>query len=483
MLYCNLGTQPFCHSQNLQVPVTTSIKTDSAITTLQQLPNKYIQKVNSKIDRYSNRLTAKTEKTLIKLSRWENKIQALLQKANPAAAERLFGKGQPTFNSMLKKVQEGGKLVQDNRAHYNEYRDQLSTGIKYLASQKDRLDSNMVTKAVRTTGKLDQLEAEVADAEAVTQFIKTRKKQLVDISLQYIGKNKYLSRINKESYYYAETLKNYKAIFSDPSKAEKAAREILDKVPAFKQFMQKNSMLASLFGRPSGYGSAQSVEGLQTRASVNALILSQLAAGGPNARNAFTQSMQQAQTELGKLKDNVLKAGGGNSSDLNMPGFKPNNQKTKIFLQRVVFGTNFQFAKNTGNKPGFADIGLSAGYKIDDRSIAGLGISYKMGIGRIDRISISHQGVGLRSFVDWKLKKQFFISGGYELNYNTAFSKLNQLQNKTNWQRSGLIGLSKKVNIKSKLAKATRISLLYDMLYKTHLPQSQPVLYRIGYDF
>ncbi|WP_186774369.1 hypothetical protein [Chitinophaga pinensis] len=34
-----------------------------------------------------------------------------------------------------------------------------------------------------------------------------------------------------------------------------------------------------------------------------------------------------------------------------------------------------------------------------------------------NNIVISHQGVGLRSFVDWKLKGTFFVNGGFEQNY------------------------------------------------------------------
>jgi RHS repeat-associated protein len=112
-------------------------------------------------------------------------------------------------------------------------------------------------------------------------FIKQRKKQLIEQSIQYIGKSKYLQKINKEAWYYVETIKNYKEIFSDKQKAEQTAITLLNKIPAFNKFMQENSMLAQLFGSPTAIGNTASLAGLQTRASVNALIQNQIAAAGP----------------------------------------------------------------------------------------------------------------------------------------------------------------------------------------------------------
>jgi hypothetical protein len=106
-----------------------------------------------------------------------------------------------------------------------------------------------------------------------------------------------------------------------------------------------------------------------------------------------------------------------------------------------------------------------------------------MGFGSIERISISHQGIGIRSFIDWKLKKQFFVTGGFEMNYNAQFKNITQLKDQSVWQQAGLIGITKKINIKTKFIKGTSIQLLYDMFYRQHNPVSQPVLFRTGYSF
>ena len=455
---------------------------DSTVHALQQLPAKYITKVDSKIDKYSSRITSKTEKTLAKLSRWENKIHSLLLKVNPDAAAKLFGNDQTTFSNVLQKIKEGKAVVENYRAQYDSYRDKLTTDLKYLEQQKDNVKNNLVKPINEANKKIAALEDEVKKNDEIEQFIKQRKKQLLDEAVKYIGNSKYLAKINKEAYYYVETMRNYKEIFSDQKKAEETAFKILNNIPAFQKFMEQNSQLASLFGIPSRFNDPQSLVGLQTRASVQDLIQNRIAAGGPNAQALISQNLQAAHAQLDQLKDKVLKAG-ASSSDAELPNFKPNVQKSKTFLQRLEYGSNFQFTKANSLLPTTADIGLNAGYKLNNKSIIGIGASYKMGLGSIQHISITHQGIGLRSYLDWKIKKQFYATGGFEMNHNAQFKNISELKSYSDWQQSGLIGLSKKINVKTKWFRGTQLQLLYDMLYRSHIPVSPPVLFRIGYSF
>jgi hypothetical protein len=165
-------------------------------------------------------------------------------------------------------------------------------------------------------------------------------------------------------------------------------------------------------------------------------------------------------------------------------GFKPNDQKTKSFLQRLEYGTNIQTQKATSFFPVTSDIGLSVGYKLNDKSIIGIGGSYKMGMGRgWNHVRFSNEGIGLRSFIDWRIKGSFWISGGYEQNYRTAFSDFDQLKDFSAWQQSGLIGLSKVVSLKTKFFKKTKLQLLWDFLSSQQIPKAQPIVFRIGYNF
>ncbi|MDB5223397.1 MAG: hypothetical protein JWN83_2064, partial [Chitinophagaceae bacterium] len=132
--------------------------------------------------------------------------------------------------------------------------------------------------------------------------------------------------------------------------------------------------------------------------------------------------------------------------------------------------------------PATTDIGLSVGYKLNDKSTLGIGASYKVGLGKgWNNIRISSEGIGLRSFVDYKIKNSFFLSGGYEQNYKSAFNSVEQLKNYNAWQTSGLIGVSKKYKISKKFK--GNMQLLWDFLSYNQIPRTQPIVYRLGYNF
>jgi hypothetical protein len=445
------------------------------------LPSKYIKQIDNKVEKYYSRLTSKTEKALEKLSKWENKIHTLLLKVNPDAAKRLFNSNQITFSKLLEQYRQGKVNVQNYSKQYDEYRDKLASTMAYISEKKGVIEDRYIKPATDAKEKIKQLNEQVENTEAIQQIIKERKRLLIEQCVQYIGKSKYLKKINAESYYYIETLWNYKEMFSDSKKAEETTLTILNKIPAFQEFVRRTSVLSSLFAVPGG-GNTQSLAGLQTRASVQNLI-TQNFGSGPNAMAALRDNVQNAQAQLNQLKDKVFK-GGGNSSSDELPDFKPNNQKTKTFLQRLELGSNLQHQRGSSFLPTTSDIGLSVGYKLNDRSVAGVGLSGKVGWGRnIQNLRITGEGASMRTFFNWKLKSKgsFWLSGGAELNYQSRFYGTAILNNFNNWQQSALIGVMKKYSV-GKKAKGS-MSILYDALYNMQAPARQPVVFRVGYSF
>jgi hypothetical protein len=189
--------------------------------------------------------------------------------------------------------------------------------------------------------------------------------------------------------------------------------------------------------------------------------------------------MQAAQTQLSQLKDKLSNLGiNGGSSDMTMPDFKPNSQHTKSFLQRIEYGLNVQSQKGSWGIPVTSDIALTAGYKLNDKSTIGIGAAYRIGWGTIKHIHISHEGAGLRSYVDIKAKGSIWISGGYELNYMHSFQKLTDLYDIQVWQRSGLIGVTKKYKVGKK---ENNMQLLWDFLSYSQVPRSPAIKFRVGF--
>jgi len=88
--------------------------------------------------------------------------------------------------------------------------------------------------------------------------------------------------------------------------------------------------------------------------------------------------------------------------------------------------------------------------------------------------------MGLRSFVDVKLKGSFWMSGGYEQNYQQAFGKIDILKDISHWQQSGLIGITKKYKIGKK---TSNMQLLWDFLSYQQIPKTPAIKFRVGYTF
>jgi hypothetical protein len=429
------------------------------------------------IDRFTKSIRSNSEhlqeKMLRKSLKALDRFARISRKLDSNAAKDLQAKVFALKNSIKHPV------ISRKVTQYIPRLDSLKMGLSFLdqngASQK-------VKEALSSTALLQK---RFEQAEEIREFLKEKREEL-KAQLEKLGLGRQLKKINKEVYYYSARIKEYKEIFKDPKKIEKKALELLSKTKLFQDFFKKNSILASLFrmpGDPTDPTYLASLQGLQTRAQVNALVQQQVMAGGPNGMQQFTANLQSARGQLNELQNRILKAGGG-SSDAEMPeGFKPNSQKTKSFLKRLEYGTNIQSQKSSYLFPTTSDIGLSLGYKLNDKSTVGVGASYKIGWGRgWDHLNISSEGVGLRSYIDWKIKGALWISGGFEMNYRSGFTNLSQLQHYDSWQRSGLLGISKVLPIKTKLFKKTKLMLLWDFLSYEQVPRGQPIIFRIGYN-
>ncbi len=138
--------------------------------------------------------------------------------------------------------------------------------------------------------------------------------------------------INKETYYYTQQVQEYKALLNDPDKMQRKLLALLNKLPAFQDFMKEHSELARLFGLPGSYGNAANLTGLQTRTQVQELLQNQLAAGGPNAMQVVQQQIQAAQAQLYTMKEKISRLGIG-GAELDIPGFKRNSQRSKTFFK------------------------------------------------------------------------------------------------------------------------------------------------------
>lgn len=442
-------------------------------------PEKWAAAVEKKSEKLAEKIIAKSQKTLTKLQRQEEKIyKRMLRTKDSMQAKAALADIQGKYQTLQDRIKNPG--IASGAKPYIPKLDSLGTALKFL-------DQNGMARKVKgALAKTESLQDKFQQAEEVKKFIRERRQQLKD-QLEKLGMTKHLKKINKEVYYYSAQINEYKEVLKDSKKAERKALELLGRTKLFKDFMRKNSMLASLFrmpGDPNDPATQANLSGLQTRAQVNGLIQQQLSAGGQGAQQQFRENMQAAQSQIQQLKSKLSQYGGGSSDDIMPEGFKPSGQKTKSFWRQLEYGTNVQTQKSNGLWPVTSDLGLSVGYKLSDKSIVGIGASYKLGWGHNFRnMKITQEGAGLRSFIDWKIKGSFWVSGGYEANYRTVFNSVDQLKDMNVWSQSGLVGMSKVISVRSKFFKKTKLQLLWDFLSYQQIPKTQPVVFRVGYNF
>jgi hypothetical protein len=459
------------------------------------LPTKLIGSLNGQYERLSKRINKQTSHYLKKLEKKETQLKTALAQKDSLKAAQVFGNVKDKYAKLQQQLQnKAGKLQGLNS--YIPGLDSINTASKYLSQLKNinPVQLTQLTVLNQTTGNLQQ---QLQSAINIQQIFKDRQQQLEQTLSQY-NITKQLQSFNKQAYYYQQQITEYKNLLHDETKLQQKALGLVRELPAFKDFMSRNGQLAQLFRLPDNYGTPQALAGLQTRAGIDQLIQQRLGVGGGTgantgntgtgtANNMLQQQIQQAQGQLSQLKDKLNGLGSNTNQDIQMPqGFKPNSQKTKSFLQRIEYGINIQSQKN-GLLPTTSDIAGTIGYKLNDKSIIGIGAGYKLGWGNsINNIILSNEGIGLRSFIDIKLPsfggagEGFWITGGYEQNYMKGFDKIPQLNDYSKWQQSGLIGVSKKYSIGKKKG---NLQLLYDLLHKQHIPTTQPILFRIGYTF
>lgn len=347
--------------------------------------------------------------------------------------------------------------------------DSVQTSLNFLGTG-NILDQGLSKSISEASGNLKQYTNSIQAAMQIQQQLKERKRLLMQ-QFQQFGLVKELKRLNKEFFYYQQQFNEIKALLSDGSKLERKLLGIIRDSDAFKNFFNANSQFSALF--PAGSGGSGIANGttdnLQTIAEVQARLLR----SGMDNR-AVNNALTNAQTEPLTSVPSVRLPGMNGGEALAMPDFIPNQQKTKSLLQRIELGWNLQTRRATNLLPSLADLGLSIGYKLNDNSVIGTGIAYKLGMGNGWKdIRFSHQGVGLRTYIDIRIKGSFWISGGYEKNYMQAFSRFSQIND---WQKTALLGITKKLKLNKQ--KETKIQLLYDFLNRTN--GQQPLQFRYG---
>lgn len=439
----------------------------------------FLRAIKEKSNKIQQEISGKTEQLIRKLQKQEFKIYRKLRRKDSIAANIFWEQSKLKYAEMTAKL-SANPLGSKRLNEYLPAFDTMKSTLSFFDSTYFQ-DTTLQVELDEAREAVNILEGRMQMSNEIRSAVRERKMELTKQLSRY-GIGRELKQVSKSVYYYQEQLKEYKAIMNDRKRIEQKAIAILRENKRFNEFMAKNSVLAQLFKVPDGYGSDASLATLQTVNSVQSLIQQRFSGVGINPQQQIQEQVRLSEARLGQLKAKLKKTGNVGHSNVDMPdGFKPNTQKVKSFLKRLEYGLDFQTQKVNSYFPVTTDFAVSLGYKLNDKSVVGVGVSYKLGWGSgINDIRITNEGAGLRSFMDLKFKGSIWITGGYEQNYYQRFSSLSQISHLNAWKQSCLMGFTKKMN--SKNQKVAKVQLLYDFLHKANV-NTQPFLFRIGYAF
>lgn len=462
----------------LMVNLSFANKSDSILHgTLQNRAEKLCQHAHKQHSKFISSF----DKRIRAFNKVVDKVQSKLVYINPDAAQSLkveIGNISEKLNEAIQSVKSADTELSNTRQMLIGYRskaDSFKTAFKFLASQLPETNKGTQTQLKRV-GEYYAADDLLQLSEQLKEGYQLLYSYLVKFGLT-IGNQYFSKEFSKISQLRAEI----ESLTSDPDKAMKRLLQLAYQQPTFAKFFEKNSQIASMFGINGTNTNAASngsipITGLQGRTQISQ-TLAQYGLSTPTIPQNGV--MPDLSSPFEALKQKILQVGISGSQDLFTTTDKASHPR-KAFFRHFELGINFQTNRSRNGFPARADMGISIGYKLNQQTVIGIGGAYKLGIGEsIQKINLSNEGIELRSFADVKVKKSFWATAGYELHHYKAFRSIADISKYNLWQRSVLIGISKKIQLGSK--KSAKMQILWEPLSFPANTISSPIKFRIGY--
>jgi len=442
---------------------------------LSRIPKKYLNQIENKSAQVQNFVDRRTSKALRHMSKLENQIQQKMEKADPQRAAELFGPASSRISNLKEKLIASSRQTGIGSGYVDNYTDSLESSLKFLqgagiANLVKGKNIDAVKNGVAAIKDKMQL------SENLKADLAARKQQLLQACSGLNGYKKLLGKYSKQVGYYRQQVDDFKEMLHDRSKAERKAMTLLRESGPYKDFLKKYPILGSLFNINMNEDPAQALLNLQSRAQVEQQI-QQGIGSDPAAQQMVSQQMDQSASIIDQAK-NSLPGGSGNVGDI--PDQNLNPMKTKPYLKRLQYGADIQSQRSNELLPTMTDVSFQLGYKLNERLVAGAGAVYKIGWGKsLSHLTLSSEGIGIRSFATYKLKGIFHASAGLEYNHFMRITSVDQLKNWNSWTRSALAGV--KIMIRENSKPKYSMLVLYDFLAAKSVPRSNTV--KVRYQF
>jgi len=407
-----------------------------------QKTRQIIRKSDVLLDRFSRKCERRTKKAERRFCRYEQKIQKSNNSKTPKDSVK-------SSNPEI--------LNQESRTGLG--KEPLLDSLRLIYGFADYTGSSA------PKGSLSRAQHQLNATQRSKSELLQRKEYWKAQVKQHPEYGKWLSKMEKERYYYHVQISEYRKTLRDPSTLDDKMLNILRRDPRWREFA------ATLPAKP------QNADRMQPRQLVQKMMQSQAAALDPEPAKLLSEAKKKGSDLLGGLSNQAVSFGNMDNA-AQMPKFTPNPYKTKSFWKRIDVGFNLQFDGRTNILPTTGIAGVQASFNFDPKLSTGLLANYRFGMGEITNIRFSHAGAGYGAFANYKVWKMLGVQAGYERNRRAAM-ETGEFRYPASWTSSVLAGLTWEYGVGRK-AKGT-VGVFYDFLYQQHTPQTNAVLWRMGW--
>lgn len=448
---------------------------------------KSLSKLNHNIERQQKNL-------LNKLQRQEKRFASKLKRKD-SAAHAQYTQQAISFDSIGKLRQAGPSKTTAKITGKPAAAIDSLTAIQSFLEKKIHLQGESNNNAADLIGydsKLVNLKTQQNYSNYINELIGQRTNNLKSINASAKGVSGFKS-IDKQVYYAKEKMKVFKQISDQPSVLEDDALEMLQGQEGFEQYMQKatGNDMSSLNGLST---SDLEKMGYQTKRQVNQQLQQKFGNNLTGLQQNVSNQIKAYQDKTKKLTEAAKTAKQSKHSlqqlrRTDKPTFKVNPMRGLPFSRRVEKQYNWQTTRATiDGAPAMLQASAMAGFRHTPRLTYGIGMAASVGLGTSwNNIRISFEGIGLRSYAEWKWQYGIGVYAGYERMYKQAAfidnkevaapeRKLNP-HNTSTYNEAVLIGLAKTYKVNDKWNGSFQV--LYDVWWKEKGLKS-PIILRLA---
>ena len=408
-----------------------------------------MEQYNAMLNKFSRKCERRTKKAERRFNRYERKLTKKNKETSEISNNEPVTQNPKPENSLGKEpLLDSLRLVYGFAEH---------TGTSSQSTKKNELSSGQKS--------LNRAQQQLNATQSAKSELLQRKEYWKAQANGDSKNGKWLSKMEKERYYYTAQINEYRKPLRDPSNMDDKLMSALRGDPRFADFA------ATLPAKP------QNPAKMQPRQMVQEMMQTQATAIDADPTKLIQDAKTRGNEILGNLSAQSTSFGNIDNA-AQMPKFTPNPYKTKSFWQRVDVGFNLQFDNRTRFMPSTGVAGAQAAFNFNPKFSVGVLADYRFGMGDIKNIRLSHAGADYGAFANYKILKMFGLQVGYERNWRVEM-EMNEIQYPATWSNSALAGLTWEYGV-GKKAKGT-VGVFYDFMYKKHTPESNAVLWRMGW--